>query len=56
VENASPVIQVLLAERHIEPVGVACSLDVAGGRAFSQHQLHGIAGNEMNEQEDGGDD
>ena len=44
------------ASRDVEAVGVSCSLDVSGGRAFSQHLLDGIAGNEVDQQEDGGDD
>ena len=56
MEHASPVIQVLLAERDIEAVGVARGLNVSGGRAFAQHLLNGIAGDEVDQQEDGGDD
>ncbi len=56
VEHAAPVIQILLAERDIESIGVARRLNVSGGRAFAEHLLNGIAGNEVDQQKDGGHD
>jgi hypothetical protein len=55
VEDASPVIQVLLAYRDIEAVGVSCGLDVSGGGAFAEHLLDRVSGDEMDKKEDGGD-
>ena len=52
VENALPVMEVLLSQRLIESVGVACGLDVGRRGAFSEHLQNGIAGNEMNQQKD----
>ena len=52
VQQAAPVVHVLRAERNIESVGVASGGDVGGRSAFAQHLLDGIAGNEVNQQED----
>ena len=45
-------MQVLLADGRVEPVGVAHGLDVGGRRAFAQHLLDGISGDEVDQQED----
>ena len=47
VQHTAPVVEILLAERGVESVGVARGLDVGGGRAFAEHLLDGIAGNEV---------
>ena len=52
VQNAFPVMQVLLAERSVEAVGVARGLDVGGRRAFAEHLRDGISGDQVDEQED----
>ncbi len=56
VEDAAPVVEVLLGERGVEAVGVAEGGDVAGGGSFAEHLDDGIAGDEVNQQEDDGDD
>ena len=56
VEDAVPVVDVLLAERGVEAVGVARGLDVGGGRAFAEHLQDGVSGDEVDQQEDEGDD
>ena len=52
VEDAAPVVGVLLAERRVEAVGVAEGGDVGGGGAFAEHLDDGVAGDEVDEQED----
>ncbi len=47
VQDAFPIADVLLAERGIEAVGVARGLDICGGRAFAEHLLDGISGDEV---------
>ena len=56
VEDAVPVVGVLLGERSVEAVGVAEGGDVGGGGAFAEHLDDGVAGDEVDEQEDDGDD
>jgi hypothetical protein len=55
VEDSVPVVAVLLAERCVEAVGVAECCDVGGGSSFAEHLDDGVAGYEMDEQEDDGD-
>ncbi len=55
VENAAPVVEVLRVERGVEAVGVAEGGDVGGGGAFAQHLDDGVAGDEMDQEEDDGD-
>ena len=52
VQHAFPVIDILLAERDIEAVGVAGGLDIGRRRAFSQHLQDGIAGDQVDQQKD----
>ena len=52
VQHAFPVIQILPAQGKIEAVGMAGGLHIGYGRAFSQHLQDGIAGHEVNQQED----
>ena len=52
VQHAFPVMEILLAERDIETVGVAGGLDVGGGCAFAEHLQDGIAGDEVDQQKD----
>ena len=52
VHQAAPVVHILRAERNIEAIGVAGGGDVGGGSAFAQHLLDGVAGDEVNQQED----
>ena len=56
VEDAAPVVRVLLGERRVEAVGVAEGVDVGGGGAFAEHLDDGVAGDEVDEQEDDRDD
>jgi hypothetical protein len=56
VEDAAPVVEVLLGEGGVESVGVAECGDIGGGSSFAQHLDDGVAGNEMDEKEDDGDD
>ena len=56
VEEAVPVVGVLLAERRVEAVGVAERGDVGGGGSFAEHLDDGVAGDEVDKQEDDGDD
>ena len=56
VEDAVPVVGVLLAERSVEAVGVAEGGDVGGSGAFAEHLDDGVAGDEVDEQEDDRDD
>jgi hypothetical protein len=56
VEQAAPVVGVLLAERCVEAVGVTESADVGGGGAFAEHLDDGVPGNEVDEKKDDGDD
>ena len=56
MQHAFPIVEILLSERHVEAVGVAGGLDVAGGCAFSQHLLDGIAGDEVDQEKNGRDD
>ncbi len=52
VEHALPVAEILLTKWRIETIEVAGGGDVGGWRAFAQHLLDGISGDQMNEQED----
>ena len=52
VQNAGPVVDVLRAQRQIESVLMAQRGQVRGRGAVAQHLQDGIAGDEMNEQED----
>ncbi len=52
VQHAFPVVEVLLAQRDIEAVGVARGLDVGGGSAFAEHLQDRIAGDEVDQKED----
>ena len=45
-----------MCERHVETVGVAERVDVGGGGAFAEHLDDGVAGDEVDEQEDDRDD
>ena len=44
-------MQILLAQRDIEAVGMPGGLDVSCRRAFSQHLQNGIAGNQVDQKE-----
>jgi hypothetical protein len=56
VEQTVPIVGVLLAERSVEAVGVTEGADVGGGGAFTEHLDDGVAGNEVDEKKDDGDD
>src|ERR1700733_7187195 len=56
VEDAAPVVNVLLAEWSVETVEMTRGGNVGGRRAFAQHLLNGISGDEGDEQEDKTDD
>ncbi len=55
VEDAAPVVGVLLGEWGVEAVGVAEGVDVGGGGSFAEHLDDGVAGDEVDEEEDDGD-
>ena len=44
VEDAFPVVDVLLAQRGVQAVEVARGFDVGGWGAFAQHLLDGVSG------------
>jgi len=52
MEDALPVIHVLFAQRSIESVSMAGRVDVGRWSAFPEHGLNGIAGNQMDQEED----
>ena len=56
VEDALPVVQVLDGEGLVEAVLVAERGEVGDGCSLAEHLLDGVAGDEMNEQEDERDD
>ena len=56
VEDAVPIVGVLLGEWGVEAVGVAEGVDVGGGGSFAEHLDDGVAGDEVDEQEDDRDD
>ena len=47
VQDAFPVIEVLLAEWGVEAVGVAGGGDVGGRGAFAEHLRDGVSGDEV---------
>ena len=52
MQHAFPVVEILLAERGVESVGVAGGGDVGGGRAFAEHLRDGVSGDQVDQQED----
>jgi hypothetical protein len=56
VEEAVPIMGVLLAERSVKAVRVTEGADVGGGGAFAEHLDDGVAGDEVDEEKDDGDD
>src|SRR5580700_9803910 len=56
MQDAFPVAHVLRAQRGVESIEMARFCDLDGRRAFAEDLRDGVSGNEMNEQEDGGDD
>jgi hypothetical protein len=56
VEQAVPVIRVLDMKRQIKAVQVTEGIDVGGSGAFAEHLSDGVAGDEMDEKKDDGDD
>ena len=55
VEDSSPVVDVLGVEGQVESVSVTQGDDVGRSGTFAQHLLDGVAGDEVNEDEDDGD-
>lgn len=55
-KNAAEKVDVLNADGPVEAEGVAKLGEVFGAGAFAEHLLNGIAGDEMSEQENHGDD
>jgi len=55
-EQAMPVIRVLDMKRQIKAVQVTEGIDVGGGGAFAEHLDDGVAGDEVDEKKDDGDD
>jgi len=56
VEDAVPVVGILLAKRRVEAVGVAKRGDVGGSRSFAEHLNDGITGDKVDEEKDDRDD
>ena len=56
VEDAAPVVEVLRCEREVEAVGVAEGGDVGGGGALAEHLDDGVAGDQVDQEKDDGDD
>jgi hypothetical protein len=56
VKDAAPVMEVLRGERDVEAIGVAEAGDVGGGGAVAQHLDDGVAGDEVDHQENNRDD
>jgi hypothetical protein len=52
VEDAFPVTDVLLTKRGVEAEGVTGGGDVSGRGAFTEHLLDGVAGDEVDQEED----
>jgi hypothetical protein len=52
VQDALPVVQILLWQRNVEAIRVASSLNIGRGRALSQHLENGIAWDKVNQQKD----
>ncbi len=52
MQHATPVVNVLAAQRLVEPVCVTQRGDVRRTRALAQHLLHRIAGHDVDEQKD----
>ena len=50
MNDALPIIYILLPERNIEPEGLAGGDHVGAGGALAQHLLDGITGDKMNQQ------
>ncbi len=55
VQNAFPVIHILLRQRQIKAISVAGRLHVSAGGVFTQHLLDGIARDQMDQQKNDGD-
>ena len=56
MQKSLPIFGVLDMKREVEVVGVAKCRDVGGGGAFAEHLDDGVAGNEVDEEEDNRDD
>ncbi len=56
VENARKIVAVLHGNRHVEAERMAKLLQVFCARAFAEHLLHRIAGNDVREQKNHRDD
>jgi len=56
VEDSVPVVEVLLAEGLVESVGVAEGDDVGGAGTFAEHLLDGVAGDDVDQEKDDGND
>jgi hypothetical protein len=52
VQDAFPVAEVLFTKGGVESEGVAGGGDVGGRGAFTEHLLDGIAGDEVDQEED----
>ena len=50
MEHALPVVEVLLAEREVESVGVAGGGQVGGGSAFAEHLGDGVSGDYVDQE------
>lgn len=51
MQDALPVTEILLPQRCVQPIKMTCSGDIGRRRAFTQHLLNGIPGNEVNQKE-----
>ena len=48
MEDAAPIVEVLLAQWQVEAVGMAYSGNISGRSAFSEHLLDGITRHQVN--------
>src|SRR5690242_11460186 len=52
MEHAVPVAQILLSERQVESILMTQRVQICRRCSLTQHLRHGIAGHQMDEQED----
>jgi hypothetical protein len=52
VQRAAPIVDILLAQRHIQPVRMAESRDILSAGAFAEHLFDRITRNDMDKKKD----
>jgi len=50
VQNSFPIAEILLVERGVEAIEMSRGSDISGQRAFAEHLLNGISGDEVDQQ------